>query len=751
MRRTRLPYEKHSKILLTGFFIVTAVILCVCIWHMRSIRDTMKEEMDQYLREASRHVSELVDDRIKSNFDELSPIAAACASLEEDKRMPYLKQMVEEQDYSRIGIIDPSGVNHLTDGNTTDVGKFEFVRGALKGERTISGRVPSPVDGKDMFVYCIPIIRDGEIVGAVAASKTEEKLSRALSISSFYEEGYSLLFDYDGNLILSGNPTVTAGEENLYRFLEEGGNPGEHDVVEQMKRDVAGRKAGVLYFTQNDGEDMAAAYTPLNEENWYLMSVVPTRVAGQQSIKYKRLAFPINLLILLVFAMLMGLILALQQKNRRQLERIAYVDPVTGGWNRFRFEQEAQKRIRDAYEETYALASLDIQKFKLINDAYGSEEGNRTLKYVYQTIHKHLRENELVSRVSADCFSILIINEGEAQMIRRLEEIVRDINKFNENLEQKYFLPIYAGVYIIRDKSLNMITIQDRANVARKKNGEDGRLRLYSCTFYTDEDRQHLIREKEIDNRMRSALNNGEFVVYLQPKVNLKEHKVAGAEALVRWKDPVRGLLSPGEFIPVFEENGFIVWLDLYVFEEVCRIIRSWMDQGIQPVPVSVNLSRIHLSRPDFLNRYQEVLKHYQVPPHLLEFELTETVVYENMESLLQVLDIIHQMGFSCSLDDFGSGYSALNILKEVRVDVLKLDRAFFQGDNASNERGIHIIETILELARKLKMQTVAEGVEDWRQVEFLENAGCDMVQGFVFSKPMPVEEFEKFTFRKSV
>lgn len=255
------------------------------------------------------------------------------------------------------------------------------------------------------------------------------------------------------------------------------------------------------------------------------------------------------------------------------------------------------------------------------------------------------------------------------------------------------------------------------------------------------------LKEKNIEDNMEHALENNEFIVYFQPKVELKTNKIAGAEALVRWQNSKKELIPPNEFIPIFEKNGFITKLDIYVFEEVCKTIRKWLNEGINPIPVSVNLSRMHLQNPNFLKKYKEIQEKYEVPADLLEIELTETLVFENFEQLKKVIDDIHQMGFSCSIDDFGSGYSSLNLLKEIPVDILKLDRIFFSKKN--DKRGNSVIESIISLAKKLNMTTISEGVETISQVEFLRKADCDLVQGYVYSKPLAKDDFE-ITFLKN-
>jgi len=253
-----------------------------------------------------------------------------------------------------------------------------------------------------------------------------------------------------------------------------------------------------------------------------------------------------------------------------------------------------------------------------------------------------------------------------------------------------------------------------------------------------------MLREKELENRMDDALAKGEFVVYLQPKVEIASGRVIGAEALVRWVSGDLGIIPPDDFIPFFERNGFVVKVDLCVFEQVCALLASWIEQGRQPVPISVNMSRAHLREQDFLTPYEQIRARYGVPASLIEFELTETLVFGDPETFMGVIDLLHARGYRCSLDDFGSGYSSLNVLKDVDIDTMKLDRAFFSAGDDAGQREWDVVESVVDLAKKLDLGTVAEGVETVPQVEALRAMRCDAIQGYVFSPPVPVEEFEQ-------
>ena len=352
-----------------------------------------------------------------------------------------------------------------------------------------------------------------------------------------------------------------------------------------------------------------------------------------------------------------------------------------------------------------------------------------------------------MGRINADAFNVLMRNEGTQAMYERIDGMVQDVNRFNVDAERPYFLSFTVGVYPIDDTSLPMTLVRDRANVARGSSKEASNARHFTCVFYSDVDRQNLLSEQDMENRMHGALERGEFVAYFQPKQRLADGSIGGAEALVRWIDPVRGLVPPDDFVPYFERNGFIINVDLCVFEQVCALLASWIEQGRQPVPISVNMSRAHLREQDFLTPYEQIRARYGVPASLIEFELTETLVFGDPETFMGVIDLLHARGYRCSLDDFGSGYSSLNVLKDVDIDTMKLDRAFFSAGDDAGQREWDVVESVVDLAKKLDLGTVAEGVEEPGQAARLRAINCDMLQGYVFSRPVPVAEFEQMLF----
>ena len=366
------------------------------------------------------------------------------------------------------------------------------------------------------------------------------------------------------------------------------------------------------------------------------------------------------------------------------------------------------------------------------------KEGNDTLRHVMQVLGRHIRPDEAAARGEAGHFFLCLHEHREDAVIARLGEIRADVNAFNAQRETPYYLTLLTGAYLVQEPGLDITVMQDRADAARKsKPAENGRCAFYDAGITA---RMHL--EKELVNLLDSSLANRDFKVYYQPKVRLRDGQVASAEALVRWQHPQKGFIYPSDFIPVFERSGDICRLDLYVFEEVCAMLAGRLAQGAPVFPVAVNLSRRHFQTTDFLQRFADIRDQYQIPGGLIELELTESIFF-TVGDILNVKEAIrrmHELGFLCSLDDFGAGFSSLGLLKSFMVDSVKLDRSFFLDDS---QRAHDVVESIVELARKLGIETVAEGIEAPEQVDFLRSIGCDLVQGYVYARPMPAEELE--------
>lgn len=425
-----------------------------------------------------------------------------------------------------------------------------------------------------------------------------------------------------------------------------------------------------------------------------------------------------------------------------------YIDPITGGPNFTRFKMDVTALFQKYPKEKFVLFYSDIKNFKYINDVYGYETGNQVLKRFSALLAE---EDKLAyTRMNADNFISLERYTTAEEVLKRCQQRIHRISDISGIIESMSTITIFVGAYCTEGHNLEISidAMIDRANIARrqcKANQNAG------CILYSENFRKSMLNEQRLENRMHEALANHEFVVYLQPKFDIATNTVAAAEALVRWQDPKQGLISPGVFIPLFERNGFIQKLDTYMFQQVCVLIRKWLDKGLPIIPLSVNVSKVQLNNPNFLQDYIHLKEQYDIPDQLIEIEFTESMLFDNSKRMEEVLRQFHAHGFCSSIDDFGAGYSSLNLLKKLPANILKLDKVFFDA-NEYQEREKIIIKNIIAMAKELSMRTVAEGVEHTDQVDFLRSVQCEMVQGFVFEKPLAVKQFEeKYLFQSQV
>lgn len=432
----------------------------------------------------------------------------------------------------------------------------------------------------------------------------------------------------------------------------------------------------------------------------------------------------------------------------RAVKRRAEIDPLTGGVTKKTFIEKTLKTIKKSGTNKWALVVFDIDRFKFINDHLGYEEGNRILERMFKTIGDHMANDEIYARVSEDNFGCCIHNASDNDIENRMGSLFEEFGRRN-SLFVSYPVQFSGGACRLDqcvDKygAVDLNVAFDRCNIAKKTIKG---MHRSAIAFYDGKIREKALREKDFENAMPEALEHKEFLCYIQPKYGAKSRKIEGGEALIRWKSSDFGFVFPDQFIPIAERNGFVVELDFFILEEVCKAMRRWLDMGLEPVVISVNQSRMHLSHDDYIWRLREIVDKYSIPYDYIELEITETVFTDNSELLLQVMQKLHDIGFHLSIDDFGSGYSSLNMLKDIPADVVKIDREFFNG-TVNSDKGRAVITTVVDLAKKLRMHVISEGVETLDQVEFLDEINCDLIQGYYFAKPMPLKDFEELWFR---
>lgn len=422
----------------------------------------------------------------------------------------------------------------------------------------------------------------------------------------------------------------------------------------------------------------------------------------------------------------------------KELNNVMNYDPLTEIYSKNKFFSASKALLKANPDKQFAFLRLDIDRFKLINSFFGTAYGDRLLKHVAKRIRDFAKTTECCTfgRIDADVFGIFTPYQGKEETVKQIEQAVEDMKK----LSASYNIMIVYGVYVVTDRSLPISFMCDRAALAAKT--VKGHY-MKSYAFYDDKMRLSIENEQNIINEMSDALENNEFVPYYQPKYDVKTNKPVGAEALARWIHPTKGFISPGVFIPIFEKNGFISELDFYIWECVCKQLKEWKDKGVPLFPVSVNVSRVNLYNPNLSKIIIELTKKYDVDPKYFNIEITESVYTDDNVMIDDITSQLRNNGFTILMDDFGSGYSSLNVLKDVQVDMLKMDMMFMFKAKYDG-RAETIISSVIRMAKWLNIPVIAEGVDRAEQVEFLKSVGCDYIQGFYYSKPLPSADYEK-------
>lgn len=734
------------------FLIICVTAVAMSFIYYGRLSSTIKDESKNYLREVSNRVGSNINRIINDNYAVLYSMSSVIEALNLDT-MPEVSEALQEQkaywNYESILVIDENGKAYGLDNKEVFLNISTNMReDILSGKPSMSAT--QMVNNHEYIIFAVPLndrVIDNKNMKAIAACYDPSSFERTLSMTSFDEKAYSQIVTKTGTVVT--RPTSQHAMKtgyNIFSTIE----TAQLDPDSNMKfvmADIQSGNANQIGFTI-DNVHRYMVYTPLDLDQWYLLTFVPVSAINARSDLLLKSTLIICGLIALTFSGLIALLIYTFTTNKRKLEELAYVDSITGGNTIQRFYQIAQASIDNApVEVKYALIYTNMEKFKVLNEQIGRHNCDTILKHFYNFIAAYLKDGESIGRLSADNFCLLLQFDGEKQLIERFAAWQKNAEDYVINGQMPWPLPTtQLGIYVIDNTFLTFPQMIDRAKLALKELSRslDGKLRY---AFYDDEVRRQLLREKTLEDMMEQSLIDNEFQVYLQPKYHLPDETIGGAEALIRWDSKTQGMIFPNEFIPLFEKNGFIVRSDLWVFEDVCKTIRSWIDRGLPLIKISVNCSRIHFRDANFLVPYCNIAAKYDIPRGYIEIELTESVVLENVDKLTKIIDDIRDAGFSCSMDDFGSGYSSLNMIQSIPVDTLKLDRIFFHSNSGDAARTEAVVQSIVSMARALNMETVAEGVEVRDQVEMLKRVGCDYIQGYVFAKPMKISAFEELAF----
>lgn len=730
-----------------AILVCAAVItLAAAVWNAVDLQEGLGFSTQSYISDITREMTEAISDTIKYKNADLINVADSMGKesrfQEEQDTADFMWRKARILGFDAMVLFDRQGTyiisSHLDielDFDPEGLFSTDVVQHAFLGKSGTS------YFGDQNLFYSAPVWDGHRVSGALVGIRSKENMQSLIAAKSFNGKCLSCIVDSSQQLILASTDNKPFAQ--LEEIFEKGSEQERSDIL-KMQKNIGKGESGIFKFTSVNRSKNYLSYNPLEVNDWVVMTIVPADLISADSDTYIQRSFLLIGVIFLTFVAFWLVLYRMYSVNRRKLLRIAFIDPLTGGRNNAAFQRRYQETAGQQSMSDYAIVLMDVRNFKLVNEKFGVMAGNQMLRYIYEVIDRHMRkeQKEFAARSETDHF-FLCIREGEPEAVQsRLNRIIEDINAFRNTECPNYPMSFRQGACLVKGRDREIDALQDRARVAAQKELPAAK---QGCVFYDESITEKIKKEQELNALFEDSLKNHDFQVYLQPKIGSMNGRLEGAEALVRWKHPQKGIIFPSDFIPLFENNGKICRLDMYVFKETCRMLDRRKKEGKALFPVSVNLSRQHFQKENFLEEYHSIFKKYDLPDGVIEFELTESIFLDDAQIpvVKECINEMHRLGYSCSLDDFGSGFSSLGLLKEFDVDTVKLDRRFFL--DISSEKARDVIQCLVDLAKKLHVKTVAEGIETPDQLEYIRAIECDAVQGYIFSRPLPIPEFEQW------
>lgn len=604
-----------------------------------------------------------------------------------------------------------------------------------------------------IFNYLVQIKMDSAVGAAQSiANKIESKNISDGDFENFSENNFTEKFfvtDADGRILVSTMKMDEDYTKDSYMHTSDGKSVLIYDenLIKSMRDSNIGPDTTKMLidqfmrFARLGGNRQAEickykcyAIAPVYDGKYYVYLDSDIPIMGYDTFVLIFITL-FNIVVVAVPVIVYNVILIFTFISRKKRVKLIYYDAFTGGKNWLYFKEFENKKLgRMIRKKHMYIASISFSKFKNFSACYGANRAENVIENAGAIIKSKLDKKEVFARYSEAEFGLIIAAENCERCERRLIDIVQELKKCDVKE-----ITFNCGAYSIENGAVDVDYLYQNARLARRAAVQKN----IPLAWFDEKMKEEQIWESTVEENMEEALNNSEFEVYLQPKYGANSRSLAGAEALIRWNSSKFGFVSPGRFIPIFEKNGFITKIDDYMLRKVAELQKKWQEEGKQIVPVSVNISRVHFAREDLAEHICEIVDSVGISREGIELELTESAFFEEKDALIGIVRKLKGMGFAISMDDFGTGFSSLNSLKDLPLDVLKLDAEFFRGSGIRDERGSAIVAATIQLAKSLGMKTVAEGIEEEEQVNFLAEKGCELIQGYYFDKPLPIEEFE--------
>ncbi len=735
-----------------SYLVITGVILLIAgAFFILFLRNTVDQAADEQMKSETGEYVKRLKKQMSSDLQLLDTIAGVMenSSISEEEEFPQILADVRAQnDFLSMVYFTVSGEGIVvTDAEVREMtleesqGEMrEVVTAVLSGESTISDLFWSKMVNENAFAYGVPVKKDGVITGALCASDHVEIFTDILEGQQVMGGSGSInLLSQNGDFLLRfWEPLKTEEKATIFSspYLDS-------DQFEEVREKMEAEEE-IWFSFRYEGESYRSYLEPLGINGWYLLCVSSAERSNELLSLAVKVMGAVSAGILIIAALWLFYIQRVVRENMKELRSLAYYDTLTGAYNFYRFTQLAKERHRKDSECT--IVALNVHQFKLINEIFGKEQADRLICHISDTIHGCIREDELFCRESADFFYLFLRDTDRDRIRERMKWIMENGAGYSDQEGEKYHTFLYCGAVISRksetvyevDQMLTHVMFAlDKARETHQNN----------VWFFDSKLHEKELMNNYVESHMYQALEDKEFRLFLQPQIDLATGKVCGAEALVRWIKKDGKIIYPDQFIPLFEENGFCKFLDMYMVDRVCSCIRGWINRGYEPVPVSVNQSKTVIFEHNFTRKLYTIVISWGISPELITLEILEGMALKNPNDLNRKISMLKEKGFRIAMDDFGSGYSSLNTLGQIQIDELKLDRGFLRDVAADkNKKSWIIMEQITEMAKKLHIKTVVEGVETGENDRMIRELGCDCGQGYYYGKPVSAEEFtEKY------
>lgn len=727
-----MNFEKIlQKPFLISVFVFNIILFGVIVFLLGYVHNLLNNDSRNNLEEIVSQNKNVITSKLLLDLNRLDIISSKISDGLKNKNITQEAELNKFlEDYSKnnidnsLFIANKDGVAYINDQIHKDISGRRYFRLAIDGISNISDRTISRVNGEYIFVGSVPLYYDNKIIGTIQKIYTDQQMNELFAASLFSSKGYMYVINSEGYVILhTKHINCSLKSDNYFRDVYEYGNV---EAARKMEDDIKANKSG---FMENmiGGEKTFSAYTPIEQvHDWYLVTSVPTDVIAENGNIVMKIFYMAMFSLVLIFLISICYFAWNKRRQKQILEKIAFVDTVTGGNTYNRFLVDVQGVLNKNTEKQFYILNFDVDNFKYINNFYGFACGDKILRQIYSSVSSWLLAGETAARISGDQFVCFLVDADE----KRIENLFSSIRSITE---ENLMLHFSAGVYIIKDRSENINLMVDKASVAAQT--IKGVLNQH-VVYYSQKFDDLTAHNEALKRDLKLAIKNDEFIAFYQPKVDINSGELVGAEALIRWRTKDNRLIPPGDFIPLSEKTGLVIDLDMIVFEKVLAFLRRSLDAGIECVPISVNFSRLHFSNENFLPTLVQKMEEYRVPAHLIELELTESAIFDNFSIIYDFTEKVREYGVAIAMDDFGSGYSSLNMLKDLSIDTLKIDKAFLEEATDNEKRNI-IFVAVVEMARKLNISLVVEGVETGENVILMRECGCNIAQGYYFARPM--------------